>query len=173
MFQHNFDCNESRWCLNRIFEACATAATDNYFRNVTASNFASHLRLIDLFCLPTYQCRLIFSKMGQSQPLFCLFLSFSHYHFNNTHWKKCRWCDGIQTRGHRMVGANESTELWRPSTLPTYYAVRFLFKSDNCFDAFLKNRVKHIAGLTNKSICREKIKVNMKGKVFLSAGWWR
>ena len=114
-----------------------------------------------------------FSKMGQSQPLFCLFLSFSHYHFNNTHWKKCRWCDGIQTRGHRMVGANESTELWRPSTLPTYYAVRFLFKSDNCFDAFLKNRVKHIAGLTSKSICREKIKVNMKGKVFLSAGWWR
>ena len=23
---------------------------------------------------------------------FCLFSSFSHYNFNNTNWKKCRWC---------------------------------------------------------------------------------
>ena len=23
---------------------------------------------------------------------FCLFSSFSHYNFNNTIWKKCRWC---------------------------------------------------------------------------------
>ena len=27
--------------------------------------------------------------MGQSRPLLCLF---SHHKFNNTNWKKCRWC---------------------------------------------------------------------------------
>ena len=30
--------------------------------------------------------------MDQTRPLFCLFSSFSHYNFNNTNWKKCRWC---------------------------------------------------------------------------------
>ena len=31
-------------------------------------------------------------KVGQSRPLFCLFSSFSHYNFNNTNWKKHKWC---------------------------------------------------------------------------------
>ena len=30
--------------------------------------------------------------MGQSQPLDCLLSFFSQYNFNNTNWKKCRWC---------------------------------------------------------------------------------
>ena len=30
--------------------------------------------------------------MGQSRPLFVLFLSFSRHNFNNTIAKKCRWC---------------------------------------------------------------------------------
>ena len=33
-----------------------------------------------------------FQKMGQSRPLFCLFLSSSLYNFSNTNWKKHRWC---------------------------------------------------------------------------------
>ena len=33
-----------------------------------------------------------FKKTGQSRPLFCLFLFFSSYNFNNTNWKKHWWC---------------------------------------------------------------------------------
>ena len=58
----------------------------------------------------------IFLKMGQSRPLFCLFSSFSHYNFNNTNWKSVDGVLGIWTRGRRMVGADETTELWRPPT---------------------------------------------------------
>ena len=46
--------------------------------------------------------------------LFCLFLSFSHYNFNQTNWKNIDGMLGIRIRGFRMVGADDSTELWRP-----------------------------------------------------------
>ena len=50
--------------------------------------------------------------MGQSRPLFVLFLFFSHYNFN-TNWKKHRWCAWDLNPGRRMIGADETTELWR------------------------------------------------------------
>ena len=53
-------------------------------------------------------------KVGQSRPLFCLFSSFSHYNFNNTNWKSISGVLGIRTRGCRMVGADNTTELWQP-----------------------------------------------------------
>ena len=55
-----------------------------------------------------------FKKMGQSRPLFCLFLFFSHYNFNNTNCKKCRWCawdlnpgpqDGRHRQNHGAMAA--------------------------------------------------------------------
>ena len=54
-----------------------------------------------------------FFNMVQSRPLF-VFSSFSYYN-SNLNWKKQRVDDvlKIQTRGHRMVGADGSTELWR------------------------------------------------------------
>ena len=61
--------------------------------------------------------------MGQSRPLTCLFSSFSHYNLNNTNWKKS--VDGvyvIQTSGHMMVGADDTTELWRPTSTQVFIA---------------------------------------------------
>ena len=52
-------------------------------------------------------------KNGPIPASFCLFLSFSHYNFNNTNWKKRRWCAWDSNPG--MVGADETTELWRHS----------------------------------------------------------
>ena len=55
-----------------------------------------------------------FKKNGPYPASFCLFLSFSHYNFNNTNWKKCRWCaqdsnlrpqDGRHRRYHGAMAA--------------------------------------------------------------------
>ena len=65
-------------------------------------------------------CRIIvffLKKMGQSRPLFCLFLFFSHYNFN-TNWKKRRWCAwdsnpgpqyGRRRQNHRAMAATQHT----------------------------------------------------------------
>ena len=37
-------------------------------------------------------CKTFFFKNGPVPASFCLFLIFSRYNFNNTNWKKCRWC---------------------------------------------------------------------------------
>ena len=60
----------------------------------------------------------LFLNMGQSRPLFHLFLSFPHsnfiYNFNNTNWKSMYGVLGIRTLGSRMVGAEQTMELWLP-----------------------------------------------------------
>ena len=48
---------------------------------------------------------------------FHLFLSFSHYNFNNTNGKSIDGVLGIRTRNRSMVGADITTELWRPPTV--------------------------------------------------------
>ena len=51
---------------------------------------------------------------------FYLFFSFSLYNFNNTNWKKCRYCArGIWTRGRMMGGTDYTTELWWPRSCTT------------------------------------------------------
>ena len=56
----------------------------------------------------------LFFKNGPIPASFCLFSYFSHYNFNNTNWKSIDGVLGIRTHGHRMLGADKSTELWRP-----------------------------------------------------------
>ena len=56
---------------------------------------------------------LVFLKNGPIPASFCLFSSFSRYNFN-TNWKSIDGVLGIRTRGRRMVGADETTELLRP-----------------------------------------------------------
>ena len=53
--------------------------------------------------------------MGQARPLFVYFLFFSNdkYSTNTINEKSIDGVLGTQTRGGRMVGADESTELWR------------------------------------------------------------
>ena len=57
--------------------------------------------------------RILFLKNWPIPASFCLFLFFSCYNFNRN-WKSVNGVLGIQTRGHRMVGADKTTELWRP-----------------------------------------------------------
>ena len=59
--------------------------------------------------------QIYFLKNGPIPASFCLFSLFSHYNFNN--WKSIDGVLGIRTRGRRMVGADETTELWRPLRL--------------------------------------------------------
>ena len=55
--------------------------------------------------------------MGQTRPLFCLFSFFSHdkYSTNTINDKSIDGVLGTRTWGSVMVGADESTELWRQS----------------------------------------------------------
>ena len=55
---------------------------------------------------------LLFFLMGQSRPLFVYFRSFITISIQIE--KSIDGVLGIQTRGRRMVGADETTELWRP-----------------------------------------------------------
>ena len=56
-----------------------------------------------------------FFLMGQARPLFVYFSFFSNdkYSTNTINEKSIDGVLGIRTRGGRMVGADESTELWR------------------------------------------------------------
>ena len=64
--------------------------------------------------------------MGQTRPLFCLFSSFSQHNDNIVQILTIKSVDGVlgtRTRGGRMVGADESTELQRH---PITYTLRYL-----------------------------------------------
>ena len=52
--------------------------------------------------------------MGQSRPLFVLFLPFSHsnINFNIINRKNRRWCARESNPGRWMIGADETTALW-------------------------------------------------------------
>ena len=52
--------------------------------------------------------------MGQSRPLFVYFHNFLDTFSIIQIEKSVDGVLGIQTRGRRMVGADETTELWRP-----------------------------------------------------------
>ena len=56
--------------------------------------------------------------MGQSRPLFVYFRSFL---VTISIWKSIDGVLGIQTRGRRMVGADETMELWRPPKASNTY----------------------------------------------------
>ena len=56
-------------------------------------------------------------KMGQSRPLFVYFRSFL-VTISIQIEKSIDGVLGIRTRGRRMVGADETTELWRPPQYP-------------------------------------------------------
>ena len=58
---------------------------------------------------------IIFQKMVQSWPLFCLFSSFPHYNFNHTNWKSVDGCCSWYSNPGPQDGRDrETTELWRP-----------------------------------------------------------
>ena len=59
--------------------------------------------------------QVFFKKTGLNPVSFCLFSFFSHdkYSTNTVNEKSVDGVLGTQTRGGRMVGADESTELWR------------------------------------------------------------
>ena len=64
------------------------------------------------FVLQEQECS--FFKMGQSRPLFVYFCYFLIIISIIQIEKSVDGMLGIRTRGRRMVGADETTELWRP-----------------------------------------------------------
>ena len=62
--------------------------------------------------LPIHVRKSFFKKMGQSRPLFVYFRYFLIT--ISIIEKSIDGVLGIQTLGRRMVGADETTELWRP-----------------------------------------------------------
>ena len=89
------------------------------------------IELITYFCYQEYfsPCNRFFSNVP-IQASFCLFSSFSHYNFNNTNWKKHRWCawesnprpkDGKRRQYHGAMAAANSydrflckdSKIWR------------------------------------------------------------
>ena len=63
---------------------------------------------------------------GPIPASFCIFSFFSHYNFN-TNWKSIDGALGIQTRGRRMVGADETTE----RRVPINVVLRLTSQSDD------------------------------------------
>ena len=84
---------------------------------------------------------LVFLKNGPIPASFCLFSSFSHYNFNNTNWKKHRWCawdsnpgpqNGRRRRNHGAIAAT----LICPSLLQTLFFNRRQALGRNCSQDF-------------------------------------
>ena len=63
--------------------------------------------------------------MGQSRPLFVYFCKFSRYNFNKKMEKSIVGVLGIRTQGHRMVGADKTTELWQPGSKKCLYTMHY------------------------------------------------
>ena len=72
---------------------------------------------------PRSLLNLFFFKNGPNPASFCLFSFFSHdkYSTNTINDKSIDGVLGTRTRGGRMAGANESTELWQhPNTAKSF-----------------------------------------------------
>ena len=76
--------------------------------------------------------------MSQSRPLFVYFRSF-RVTISIQIEKSIYGVLGIQTRGHRMVGADKTTELWRPPTIFTFLLCRLSFLDFRLLDLPLKS----------------------------------
>ena len=87
-----------------------------------------------------------FTKMGQSRPLFVYFSSFL---ITISILKIAKSIDGvlgIRTRGLRMVGADETTELWRPlHVMKTFCLMRSLSKIEPIQVEYLLNLNKNLS----------------------------
>ena len=70
----------------------------------------------------------VFLNMGQSRPLFRLFCPF-HITIQLQIEKSVDGVLGIWTRGRRMVGADETTELWRPPDIFCFIIVMCIGRS--------------------------------------------
>ena len=79
--------------------------------SLSAQNFHSHINLAEKYSLlgrlvlKVKRQSLTFIKTGQSQPLVCLFSSFSHYKFNKHTWCAIQTRDSYYGRRRRYHGA--------------------------------------------------------------------
>ena len=83
--------------------------------------------------------------MGQSRPLFVYFSSFL-ITISIQIEKSIDGVLGIRTRGRRMVGADETTELWRPlHVMKTFCLMRSLSKIEPIQVEYLLNLNKNLS----------------------------
>ena len=83
-----------------------------------------------------------FYKNGPIPASFCLFSFFSHYNFNNTNWKKHRWCawdsnprpiDGRCRRYHGAMAAAPWSEIFIPCFSTFSFTTWACFARSLCF----------------------------------------
>ena len=94
-----------------------SAAAVEHVGSCIASHVSNHQLQADkqpAVIVSTYM--FFYKKYGPNPASFCLFSSFSQYndkYSTKFDYKSVDGVLGIRTRDRRMVGANESTELWR------------------------------------------------------------
>ena len=106
---------------NEIFK------TNHCFEIETAFKISDFTRHFHLIFKNKISLIIIFLNMGPSRPLFRSLSSFSH-HKSITKWKSVDGVLGIQTRGRRMLGADETTELRRPPKISLIIGFGFFHK---------------------------------------------
>ena len=85
----------------------------SFLKSIFGCNWESQSILLSYSFLPLKLFFLSFFKMGQSRPLSVYFRSFL-LTISIQIEKSIDGVLGIRTRGRRMVGTDETTELWRP-----------------------------------------------------------
>ena len=126
-----------------------------------------------------------FKNMGQSRPLFRLFSYFSHSNindnFNNTSWNKRRWCACDSNLGPQVrLGADKTTELWRPPHLSNTYRfmchvlpVSFLFYLWRSYYCYYSSRLWRMTSNMNPlqaRLCSKQF--NWAGSLLFSTYIW-
>ena len=114
----------NRWCEIAAYKT--HVQTDRGNKNLRANKIVITIMMMVASSLSvgrlrfTIECSLIrtmsttsFLNMCLFRPLLRLFLYFSH-HYSITNWKSLDGVLGICTLSRRMVGADKTTELWRP-----------------------------------------------------------
>ena len=64
-----------------------------------------------------------FFKLGQSRPLFCFIFRSFLVTISMQIEESVEGVLGNRTQGRRMVGTDETTELWRPPVLESYFQI--------------------------------------------------
>ena len=94
-------------CCGTVSRAVSSETRNPWFESRHASISIQYCRL--------YWKELRPANWRANHSLSLFTFSFSHYNVNNTNWKSIDGVLSIRTRGHRMVGADETSELfWLP-----------------------------------------------------------
>ena len=111
------------WLVKRSLGICLLGKI-GLFRTLLFLLFKRRLNLNKA----SYDCFIKWANPG----LFCLFSSISHYNFNNTNWKKQRWCAWDSNCWLHDGRRRRTMELWRPPKLCLFREWQTSEKNEKC-----------------------------------------